>query len=134
MSQQRTTQDVYAMVVPNTPLQGEFEEGDQVEIEHRVERLLDHGWIEDFSEHEDGTFTGTLTEIGAAIMNYFDDKMEEHKLGEELDRGAGNFVDSAVRKYAITEYNDWNVISVKENEIVVTDNDGNRRTYQAAEG
>lgn len=127
MAIQRTVQDIYALAVQQTPLDDEYGEGDFIDIEHRAERLATLGWIQD--EPMEGE--AQLTFEGAAILTFFSEMRRQDRLGEELDRGAGNFVERAV-KYAQRNVADhWDVIQVNDDEVTIKSDDGEERTYSA---
>lgn len=125
MAIQRTVQDVYALAVPQTPLEDTYEEGDEVTVQHRESRLVDLGWIQEEPVDEKAHLTFT----GAAILTFFSEMRRQGRLGEELERGAGNFVERAV-KYAQRNVADhWDVIQVNEDEVVIRSDEGEEREY-----
>lgn len=118
MPTQRNKADVFALVTPAMPLEEEYEAGDEIVIQNRYNRLSDHGWVSDGTE-DDGVWNAELTEQGAAILNYFSQCQEDGSLGSELERGAGNFVDRAVRE--MTDHPaDWDVMEIDDDHVVVT--------------
>lgn len=123
---QRNKADIFSLVVPQMPFDGDLESGDEVIIQSRYDRLVEHGWVSsDGEETEHGT-VATLTETGSAIIEYFRYCLSEETLGEELERGAGNFVDRAVKM----RENGWNVVEIDDDHVVVTNNREERR-YEA---
>lgn len=127
MPQQRTTQDIYAMIVPNTPLEDDYDEGDEITVQHRVERIAEHGWIEDY-KRTNGTYTAVLTDVGAAVINYFRESLQEGELGERMDAGAGNFVDDALDSHGITPES-WTIVEISDDQVTLENQSGESRTY-----
>lgn len=115
---QRTTQDIYALAVPND---NESHPGDTVEIQHREDRLRAHGWI---------TGDNELTETGAAIINYYIESLEQGELGSRIEEGAGNFVDDALKASGVAP-EVWDVIDIDQHRIKVVNNEGAQREYTA---
>lgn len=131
MAKKRTAQDVYALIMPNTPGVDEKVEGDSVVVHHRADRLSDLGWITEWEESDDGKIEVVLTEVGSAIVNYANDTMEDNTFGDEMDRGVGYFVHRACRKYLEEER--WDVVDVSQEMVVMENEQGDTRTYTRSE-
>lgn len=129
MAQKRTKQDLYALITPNFGV-GQVEDGDEVEILHRGERLESIGWIHSF-EQENGEVTAELTELGAAIVNYGIMMKEQGTLHEQLDESVGTFVSNAKDRF-IKEAS-WDLVSRQEEVVVMENHLGEIRVYELHE-
>lgn len=127
MAQKRTVQDIYALITPNTPSDEEFSEGDEVQVQHRAERLAGLEWIEDSYDEVNSHFETTLTEVGAAILNYANATMDQGTFGEEIERGAGRFAQRARVNYLEEER--WELVEVGTDEVVLENQMGEQRRY-----
>ena len=121
---QRKMADIFALVQPQSPLRTRYTAGDTVEIHANHERLSEHGWIE---PSEDSETLATVTPEGAAIINRFRQLQSEHRLREELERGAGTFVDEALSE---SDRADWEIQTITDSYVVVRNEMGDRRRYQ----
>lgn len=126
MAQKRTVQDIYALITPNTS-EDEFEAGDEVQIQHRVERLEDFGWIDGWEE-SDIAYTAELTELGAAIINYANHTRNEGTFGQEIERSVGSFVNRARANFL--EEDTWNLVEVRDEEVVLENQLGDQQVYE----
>lgn len=117
----RTPQDVYALILPQSPLDEEFEQGDDVIVpdENRVERLQEHGWIEEATE-QGSQFRATLTHTGAAIINYWRSRQDQGDIVERLEQGVGVFVDEALDATVnVNDVDEWEIEEMSDGTLVV---------------
>lgn len=117
----RTPQDVYALVIPESPLDHEYEPGEEVFVPEpeRVERLEEHGWIENTEERGHG-FRATLTHTGASIINYWRERQDEGDVLEILEQGVGVFVEEALENAVVDEQvENWEIVSMEDGELVL---------------
>lgn len=117
----RTPQDVYALVIPESPLDDEYNAGDEVIIPEtdRAERLEQHGWVEETRER-DGVVMAELTHTGAAILNYWRDHQVQGDILTVLERGVGEFIEDALE--AATTHEDveeWSIVEMNDGELVL---------------
>lgn len=111
---QRTVRDIHALCLLQNEEGNGFKAGEEVEISRRADRLEEYGWIEE----NDGTYT--LTETGAAIVTYFMRLKREGTLLDELENGAGHFVDKAIDEEMHEHtFGKPSVVDVNENEITM---------------
>jgi len=87
MANYQTMPDVFALVANrgqkgdgSIAVQAELEVGDEVTLykADRVRRLVEHGWINDPEDHNSGEHTARLTELGAAVANYYGPETHRH--------------------------------------------------------
>lgn len=126
MAKKRTKQDLYALVTPNLSAD-EVNDGDEVEILHRGERLDSIGWINSYSEDE-GRIVAEVTEIGAALINFATLKKSEGRLHEELDESIGTFVSNALDRFVREE--SWEMISRSDDVVVMKNHLGELSVFE----